>query len=375
MKERRTRSSGVSAITSNKTSARTAEKRNLQDRSLQRTRRIRKTLNSPRRMSSNPAASRTACTQPKGTRRIARSSTPTRTRESPRTRFCQRTFQGPGRTSARSPKRIIAALTIAQARVFGAKMGRWKRASHSSRKPSRAKTSSMKTWTRTGKVSMARAGESGNALDAHFLHHHRLARAVARIARKRRDFVGNVLPFDHFAKNCVAIIEPRSRGYGYEKLAAVRVGPRIGHGELAGLVVPQRLVEFIGELIARPAGAGAQRAAALNHEVGDHAVKRQAVVKRPFHGFSRFGVGEFLCAFGEFDEVGHRLRRFLFKQLAHDGALRGLEDGVRSRCACHVGFILSPCGAKKNNGKHYSRAMQGRSNRAAREIVLDGMVQ
>src|SRR5216684_842853 len=34
MKERRTRSSGVSAITSNKTSARTAEKRNLQDRQL-----------------------------------------------------------------------------------------------------------------------------------------------------------------------------------------------------------------------------------------------------------------------------------------------------------------------------------------------------
>src|SRR2546425_5737693 len=88
----------------------------------------------------------------------------------------------------------------------------------------------MKTCSRTGSESISRRA-SGNALDAHFLYHHRLARAVARIARKPRDFVGNVLPFDHFAKNCVTIIEPRSRGYGYEKLAAVRVGPGIGHRE------------------------------------------------------------------------------------------------------------------------------------------------
>src|SRR5260370_34845460 len=111
----------------------------------------------------------------------------------------------------------------------------------------------MKTCSRTGSESISRRA-SGNALDAHFLHHHRLARAVARIARKRRAFVGNVLPFDHFAKNRGAIIEPRSRGHGYEKTAAGPLGPRLVHGPLSGLAVPQGLAEYHGVISPPPAG-------------------------------------------------------------------------------------------------------------------------
>src|SRR5258708_24278013 len=91
----------------------------------------------------------------------------------------------------------------------------------------------MKTCRRTGSASMTRRA-SGDALDTYFLHDDRLARAVARIARKRGDFVGDVLALDHFSKNRVAVIQPpkwRNRG---AELAALASPPRGGHRKPAG---------------------------------------------------------------------------------------------------------------------------------------------
>src|SRR5215212_2960568 len=72
-------------------------------------------------------------------------------------------------------------------------------------------------------------------------------------------------------------VEPR-RGLGGddEELAAVGVGPAVRHRQRAALDLV--LVDLVLELVARAAGPRPLRAAALDHEVRDHAVEHQAVV-------------------------------------------------------------------------------------------------
>ena len=91
------------------------------------------------------------------------------------------------------------------------------------------------------------------------------------------------------AEDAVFAVEPRGGDVGDEELAAVGARAGVGHGEDAGPGVAERLVELVRELIAGAAAAGALRVTALNHEIGDDAVKGQAVV---------------VAAFGEIEEVG-----------------------------------------------------------------------
>ena len=96
---------------------------------------------------------------------------------------------------------------------------------------------------------------------------------------------------------------PARRGdVGDEELAAVGVRAGVGHRQHAALVA-HAVVGLVLELVARTAGAGALRAAALDHEIGDHAVELQAVVE---------------AALGEIDEIGDRQRR-LFGDTARRG--------------------------------------------------------
>ena len=67
----------------------------------------------------------------------------------------------------------------------------------------------------------------------------------------------------------------------------------------------ERAVELVGELVAGAAGAGAGRVAALDHEIGDHAVEGGAVVER------LAGLG----AFGQADEVLHGVGRLVGEEL------------------------------------------------------------
>src|SRR5690242_8204740 len=87
-----------------------------------------------------------------------------------------------------------------------------------------------------------------------------------------------ILGPDHRAEHRVLAVEPRRRAVRDEELAAVRAGPRVRHREDAGLVVLEPADELVAELVARAAAAVAVRAAALDHEIGDHAVEREAVV-------------------------------------------------------------------------------------------------
>ncbi len=103
-------------------------------------------------------------------------------------------------------------------------------------------------------------------------------------------------------------------------------GPGVRHRERAldDLVV----VELVLELVAGAAGADALRAAALDHEVGDHAVEDEPVVE---------------ALAGELREVRDRLRGILGEELDLDRALAGVK-----RCLCH-GATLA--GADPLNGR------------------------
>src|SRR4029077_2401963 len=89
-------------------------------------------------------------------------------------------------------------------------------------------------------------------------------------------------------------VQPRRRSDGNEELAAIGSRTGVGHGEFARLIEAYRRNNFILELIPGAAGARAQRIAALNHEIRDHPVEDEAVVKLGLLHLSRFGILVFL---------------------------------------------------------------------------------
>src|SRR5690242_13361368 len=93
-------------------------------------------------------------------------------------------------------------------------------------------------------------------------------------------------------------------------------------------------MKLIGEFISGPAGSGSQGAPALNHEIRNHAMKREAVVKRTLGFLVGFRIGKLLGTFGQADKIRDGLRRLFFKQAADDVSLRSLKDGIRSRRSC-----------------------------------------
>src|SRR2546426_8296726 len=84
------------------------------------------------------------------------------------------------------------------------------------------------------------------------------------------------------------------------------------------------------ELIPGPARARSQRASALNHEVRDHAMKRQAVVEAALGARAAPRVRRFTCAFGEPHEVFDGSRRVLGKEAASNPAGRGFKNRIES---------------------------------------------
>src|SRR5438445_4291548 len=159
---------------------------------------------------------------------------------------------------------------------------------------------------------------------------------IVAVAWQRGNFVGDVLAFHHLAKNGVLVVEPRCRSNGDEKLAAVGIGPGIGHGKLAGFGMLQRRMKFVGEFIAWPAHAGTVRAASLNHEIRNDAVEDEAVIERALFFLSGFFVGEFPGAFSETDKVFDSFGGFFFQQFDDDVALRGFENGIGASGTSHA---------------------------------------
>src|ERR1700722_16654581 len=185
--------------------------------------------------------------------------------------------------------------------------------SHAKKPPSKIKINSVIIRNRLAGFSMLASGRSG-PFDTHGFQFDGLLRLVVGPARQFRNFRGDIHSFDHFAKDGVFVIKPWRRRHGDEKLAAVCAGSGVGHGELSRFVVPQILMKLIGKTIARIAGSCSLRASALNHELRNHAMENEAVVKWALHFLTGLRVLEFLGALRKADEIRDRLRRFIFKQ-------------------------------------------------------------
>src|SRR5579863_1745719 len=132
--------------------------------------------------------------------------------------------------------------------------------------PSKMKMNSVIIRNKLAGLSMLAFGDSG-PFDPNGFQFNGLLGFVVRAARQFGNFCGDVHAFDHFAEDGVFAIEPGRRRHGNEKLASVRAGSGIGHGEFSRFVVLQGFVKLVAEAIARVAGPRSERASSLNHEL------------------------------------------------------------------------------------------------------------
>ena len=117
-------------------------------------------------------------------------------------------------------------------------------------------------------------------------------------------------------------------------------------------------MKLIREFVSWISSTRAKRAAALDHEFRDHAMKTESIVKRPLGFLARPRIGEFLRAFREPDKIRDGFWGFLFKQLADDISLRSFKRRVNTRRACHS--MDSPC--RRVGARKLSRTARGEAN-------------
>lgn len=135
----------------------------------------------------------------------------------------------------------------------------------------------------------------------HFLHH------ISRL-----DLVDDFKSFIHFAETGVVAVEV----FGVvavvadEKLRSAGIAARVCHRQYAAVVVLIVAGKFTVDFVARAAGAIAVGAAALDDEVGDDPVEREAVVK---------------AFVGKVNEVLNSVGSVLFEELDLHDALFGVD--------------------------------------------------
>src|SRR5690349_16873568 len=107
----------------------------------------------------------------------------------------------------------------------------------------------------------------------HRLNRDRFDRTIARLAGgDPADLLHDIHALDHLAKHAVLVIQPRGWRQRDEELTAVGIRPGVGHGQNPGLAVARFGMKLVGELETGSPGAGPERIAPLDHEVGDDAV-------------------------------------------------------------------------------------------------------
>src|SRR5713101_5822155 len=95
-------------------------------------------------------------------------------------------------------------------------------------------------------------------------------------------------------------------------------------------------MKLVRKLVTRPAAPASLGTSALNHELGNYAMKCQPIVVILFLFFPRAFVGELLGAFGETHKIRNCLGRFLFEQAHYDVALRSFKYGISSCRSAHA---------------------------------------
>src|SRR5690606_10378623 len=119
-------------------------------------------------------------------------------------------------------------------------------------------------------------------------------------------------------------VQPRGFLVGDEELAAIGARAGVGHGKNAGAIVLQGGIKLILELVSGATVADAKWTSALDHEVGNDAMKGDAVVEGLvlFHRSTAAFLGVVFGAFGEADEIGDGQRNLLKLQLKQNSPLR-----------------------------------------------------
>src|SRR5271168_80720 len=131
-------------------------------------------------------------------------------------------------------------------------------------------------WARLGPSLL----DALDAFDDYGFQGYGLLWLVLRVAGHLGDFLDYVVALDDFPENGVLPRQPLGGGNRDEKLRAVGVGTGIRHRQFAWLAhVVRRTLGLVFKAIARTTHAAAGRIAALNHEVGDDAVKDGAVIQ------------------------------------------------------------------------------------------------
>jgi hypothetical protein len=172
------------------------------------------------------------------------------------------------------------------------------------------------------------------SLDDDLVDDDRLERPVAGRGVGGGDRVDDLLRLvvGDLTEDRVLAVQVRGRHDGHEELRAVGavavLDAGVGHREQVRTVELELRVDLVVELVPGRAGAGAERAAALDHEPVDHPVEAEAVVERLADLLAGLRVGPLLGALGQADEVAHRLRRVVGEQPDDDVALVRLQGCV-----------------------------------------------
>src|SRR5262249_20240158 len=139
------------------------------------------------------------------------------------------------------------------------------------------------------------------------------------------DLVDDVEALRHLTEDGVLAVEVRLGRVADEELRAPRVAPGVGHRQRPAHVPFRGGVDLALDVVAGAAGAGAERAAALDHKVVDHPVEREPVVEGPLHLLPGLGVDPFPLSGRQADEVGDGAGGVGLEQLGDDFPLGGLE--------------------------------------------------
>ena len=100
------------------------------------------------------------------------------------------------------------------------------------------------------------------------------------------DLLDDIVALDDLAKNNMLVIEMRGLAGAHEELAAVGVGPSVGHGQASFTCVLARLASeaFIFKLVSvnrlSTSAVVVGEVAALAHEAWDHTVEARALVAK-----------------------------------------------------------------------------------------------
>ncbi len=145
------------------------------------------------------------------------------------------------------------------------------------------------------------------------------------------DGIDDMHSVDDFAKDGVAVVEPRGGFVGDKELATVGVWAGVGHAQDTGAIVCESGMKLVSEFVSRPTRSHAKRTTALDHKVLDDAVEGEAIVKRAVVlGLTGFGVKPFLRSCGKADKVGHGMGGLLLKEFDGEVAHAGVKVCIKS---------------------------------------------